>query len=77
MRLITDTPDPELSLPYRQRITPERLSETAPVVVNSAVFRSSGQNLTTAGVWIEMASRLFEPALLGLLALAVRSRVKR
>ena len=33
--------------------------------------------LTTAGTYVEMASRLTEPVLLGLAALAVRGRVKR
>ncbi|MFD6595294.1 hypothetical protein ACFWFH_17710 [Streptomyces coelicoflavus] len=44
---------------------------------SSVAFRSSGQNLTTAGNYTEMASRLVEPALLGLAVLAVRGRVKR
>ncbi|GGV43211.1 hypothetical protein GCM10010495_71050 [Kitasatospora herbaricolor] len=47
------------------------------MVVNSVVFRSSGQNLTLAGTAVEMASRIGEPVLLGLAALAVRGRVKR
>ncbi|MFI1585539.1 hypothetical protein [Embleya sp. NPDC020630] len=41
------------------------------------MFRSSGQNLTTAGTHIEMTSRFLEPVLLDLLALAIRGRVKR
>jgi hypothetical protein len=41
------------------------------------VFRSSGQDLTTAGTHIEMTSRLLEPALLALAVLAVRGRIKR
>ncbi|MFE1781264.1 hypothetical protein ACFW9F_01385 [Streptomyces sp. NPDC059506] len=41
------------------------------------VFRSSGQNLTTAGTYVEMASRLLEPTLLALGVLAVRGRIKR
>ncbi|THA71800.1 hypothetical protein E6P78_04160 [Streptomyces sp. A0958] len=36
-----------------------------------------GQDLTTAGDYIEMTSRLTEPVLLGLAALAIRGRVKR
>lgn len=47
------------------------------VVVNSVIFRSSGQNLTTAGTYVEMTSRLLEPTLLALAALAVRGRIKR
>jgi hypothetical protein len=41
------------------------------------VFRSSGQDLTTTGTYIEMASRLTEPILLDLAVLAARKRVKR
>ncbi|MFF9113529.1 MULTISPECIES: hypothetical protein [unclassified Streptomyces] len=41
------------------------------------VFRSGGQDLTTAAAHIEMASRVTEPVLLGLAVLAVRNRVKR
>lgn len=41
------------------------------------VFRSSGQDLTTAGTHIEMTSRLTEPVLLGFAVLAIRNRVKR
>lgn len=41
------------------------------------VFRSSGQDLTTAGTYIEMTSRFTEPVLLGLAVLAVRNRGKR
>ncbi|MEU6254215.1 pentapeptide repeat-containing protein [Streptomyces sp. NPDC047043] len=55
----------------------ERLDQSLRVVMNSVIFRTSGQNLTTAGTYIEMASRLTEPILLGLAVLAVRGRVKR
>ncbi|MFB7598955.1 hypothetical protein ACFC02_30500, partial [Streptomyces sp. NPDC056160] len=47
------------------------------VTLNSVVFRSSGQELTTSGTYIEMTSRLLEPTLLALAALAVRGRIKR
>ncbi|HEX5566697.1 MAG TPA: hypothetical protein VFY14_07175, partial [Streptomyces sp.] len=59
------------------RITTERFEKSLRVVINSVVFRSSGQELTTAGTYTEMLSRLVEPVLLGLAVLAVRSRVKR
>ncbi|WP_258177220.1 hypothetical protein [Streptomyces solincola] len=76
--LTTDTPDPVNQaglLP--DRVTTERFEKALRVVINSVVFRSSGQDLTTAGTYREMASRLVEPILLGLAVLAVRSRVKR
>ncbi|MFD9128616.1 hypothetical protein [Kitasatospora sp. NPDC059571] len=54
----------------------DRAEKAGLVVVNWVVFRSSDQNLTLPGTVIEMASRIGEPVLLGLAALAVRSRVK-
>jgi len=75
--LTTTTPDPALTGPWHRRLTSQRAEKATRVVVNSVVFRSSGQNLTTAGTYIEMASRLLEPTLLALAALAVRGRIKR
>jgi len=63
--------------PTGNRFTGERFEKAVNVTLNSVVFRSSGQDLTTAGTYIEMASRLVEPVLLGLAVLAVRGRVKR
>lgn len=70
-----DKSDPQN--PTAARFTGERFEKALNVTLNSVVFRSSGQDLTTAGTYIEMTSRLTEPALLGLAALAVRNRVKR
>jgi uncharacterized protein YjbI with pentapeptide repeats len=76
--LTTDTPDPTNPTgPWPQRITSERFEKALRVVINSVVFHSSGQDLTTAGTYTEMTSRLTEPVLLGLAILAIRSRVKR
>ncbi|MDO0935216.1 hypothetical protein QQY66_27410 [Streptomyces sp. DG2A-72] len=47
-----------------------RAEKATRIAVNSVVFRSSGQNLTTAGTYIEMTSRLLEPILLALGVLA-------
>lgn len=63
--------------PLAERLTTERWEKSVRVAVNSVVFRSAEAELTTAGVYIEMASRLTEPLLLGLAVLAVRGRVKR
>ncbi|MFJ5212295.1 pentapeptide repeat-containing protein [Streptomyces nigra] len=63
--------------PTGNRFTGERFEKALNVTLNSVVFRSSGQDLTTAGTYIEMTSRLTEPVLLGLAVLAVRNRVKR
>ena len=57
--------------------TGERFEKALNVALNSVVFRSADQDLTTAGIYIEMTSRLTEPVLLGLAVLAVRNRVKR
>ncbi|GAB7109610.1 hypothetical protein JCM4814A_79250 [Streptomyces phaeofaciens JCM 4814] len=70
-----DKDDPQN--PTGNRFTGERFEKSLNVTLNSVVFRSSGQDLTTAGTYIEMTSRLTEPVLLGLAVLAVRNRVKR
>ncbi|MFE6131763.1 pentapeptide repeat-containing protein, partial [Streptomyces sp. NPDC056437] len=76
--LTTDQPAPvNPTVSFGSRLTSERWEKSLRVVVNSVVFRSSGQDLTTVGTYTEMASRLAEPVLLGLAALAVRGRVKR
>ncbi len=54
-----------------------RVERSLRVVINSVIFRSSGQDLTTTGTYTEMTSRLAEPVLLGLAVLAIRNRVKR
>lgn len=78
VRLTTDTPAPvNPSGPLHERVSTERFEKSLRVVVNSVIFRSSGQNLTTGGTYTEMASRLTEPVLLGLAALAIRGRIKR
>ncbi|MEV6314863.1 pentapeptide repeat-containing protein [Streptomyces sp. NPDC051776] len=78
LNLVTEAPDPvNPTGPLMQRATTERFEKALRVVINSVIFRSSGQDLTTAGTYTEMASRLGEPVLLGLAVLAVRSRVKR
>ncbi|MFF9771880.1 pentapeptide repeat-containing protein [Streptomyces sp. NPDC014636] len=75
--LTTKTPDPALNGDWGDRMTWARAENATRVAVNSVVFRSSGQNLTTAGTCIEMASRLLEPTLLALAVLALRGRIKR
>jgi hypothetical protein len=63
--------------PTGNRFTGERFEKALNVTLNSVVFRSADQDLTTTGTYIEMTSRLTEPVLLGLAVLAVRNRVKR
>ena len=75
--LHTTTPDPALRGSWSEHFTAARTEKATRVAINSVVFRSSGQNLTTAGTYIEMASRLLEPTLLALGALAIRGRIKR
>ncbi|MFE6338761.1 pentapeptide repeat-containing protein [Streptomyces sp. NPDC057798] len=76
--LTTDTTEPvNPTGPLAERVTTERFEKGLRVVINSVMFRSSGQDLTTAGTYTEMTSRLAEPVFLGLAILAIRSRVKR
>ncbi|KWT63934.1 hypothetical protein ADL21_00015 [Streptomyces albus subsp. albus] len=63
--------------PTGHRFTGERFDKALNVTLNSVVFRSADQELTTAGTYIEMTSRLAEPVLLAFAVLAVRNRVKR
>lgn len=63
--------------PTGNRLTSERFDKALTATLNSVIFRSSGQDLTTAGTYIEMTSRLLEPALLALAVLAIRGRIKR
>ncbi|MFF0765073.1 hypothetical protein ACFYWH_34435 [Streptomyces sp. NPDC003737] len=62
--------------PTGHRFTGVRFEKALNVTLNSVVFRSSGQDPTTAGTYIEMTSRLLEPTLLALAALTVRGRIK-
>ncbi|MFG3041864.1 pentapeptide repeat-containing protein [Streptomyces sp. NPDC048330] len=63
--------------PAKDRFTSKRFDKALSVTLNSVIFRSSGQDLTTAGTYIEMTSRLLEPTLLALAVLAIRGRIKR
>ncbi|MCB5166520.1 pentapeptide repeat-containing protein [Streptomyces bambusae] len=67
----------EVKNPTGDRFTGKRFDKALGVTLNSVVFRSSGQDLTTTGTYIEMTSRLLEPALLALAVLAIRGRIKR
>jgi hypothetical protein len=75
--LNTSVPDPRLDLSWPARFTDVRAESSSLIVVNSVVFRSSGQSLTPIGTWIEMASRISEPVLIGFAAIAARGRIKR
>lgn len=72
---IIDKDDPQN--PTHDRFTGKRFDKALNVTLNSVIFRSSGQDLTTAGTYIEMGSRLLEPVLLALAVLAIRGRIKR
>lgn len=61
--MTTETPDPvNPDGPYRERLSAERFEKSLRVVINSVVFRSSGQDLTTTGTYTEMATRLTRTA---------------
>lgn len=63
--------------PPNQRWTTERTQTAVEVTLESFVFRSTDQPLTTAGTWTTIAARILGPLLLALALLAVRNRVKR
>ncbi|MEU8549056.1 pentapeptide repeat-containing protein [Streptomyces roseoverticillatus] len=67
---------PDLSI-TGDRWTLRRADRAVRASVNAVVFRTSGQDLTPAGRYIEIVSRIVEPILLALAVLAVRERVKR
>ncbi|MFE9766720.1 pentapeptide repeat-containing protein [Streptomyces sp. NPDC005808] len=75
--LVIEVPKQNLTIPFDKRWTLSRLERSGRIVINSVIFRSSGQGLTSAGVWIEMTSRFTEPIFLGLSILAIRGRIKR
>ncbi|WP_030274434.1 pentapeptide repeat-containing protein [Streptomyces sp. NRRL B-24484] len=74
--LSLSTNNPDLSITGDQWSL-ERADRAVRVSVNAVVFRTSGQNLTRRGTYIEMVSRIIEPILLALALLAIRARVKR
>ncbi|MER7901106.1 pentapeptide repeat-containing protein [Streptomyces sp. NPDC096046] len=70
-------PGGETPRPWADRFSWSRAERAARTAVNSVIFRSAGQGLTVPGTYVEMTSRLVEPALLALALLAIRGRVKR
>jgi uncharacterized protein YjbI with pentapeptide repeats len=73
---IIRTTTPQLP-PASQRWTSQRTGTAVEVALESMVFRSSNQPLTTAGTWTTIAARVLGPVLLFLALLAARNRVKR
>ncbi|MFB7122974.1 pentapeptide repeat-containing protein [Kitasatospora sp. NPDC056273] len=63
--------------PWSERLSARRLDRALRVTIGSGLFRSSGQNLTPAGTYIDSLTRCVEPVLLAFAVLAVRNRVKR
>lgn len=63
--------------PISQRWTRERAQTALEVTVDSFVFRSEDQPLTTTGTWTTVAARILGPILLAFALLAFRNRVKR
>jgi hypothetical protein len=63
--------------PIGQRWTGQRTRTALQVTLESIVFRSTNQPLTTTGTWITIAARILGPVLLVLTLLAVRNRVRR
>jgi hypothetical protein len=63
--------------PARQRWTAPRARTALEVTLDSVVFRTTDQPLTTAGTWTTDAARILGPVLLALALLAIRNRVRR
>jgi hypothetical protein len=63
--------------PSGERWTSDRVRTAFEVTVESFVFRSTDQPLTSTGTWITIIARILGPVLLALSLLAVRNRVKR
>ena len=70
------TAKPQLP-PAGQRWTAGRARTALEVALDSVVFRTTSQPLTTLGSWITIVARILGPVLLALTLLAVRNRVKR
>jgi hypothetical protein len=62
--------------PAGQRWTAQRTWTSTEVTLDSIVFRTTSQPLTTAGTWTTDAARIPGPVLLALTLRAVRNRVK-
>jgi hypothetical protein len=60
-----------------QRWTRQRIRTALEVTLESIVFRSTDQPLTSTGIWTTDAARILGPVLLALTLLAARNRVKR
>jgi hypothetical protein len=63
--------------PAGQRWTTQRGWNALEVTLDSIVFRTTDQPLTTAGTWTADAARILGPVLLVLALLAIRNRIKR
>lgn len=63
--------------PVSQRWTRNRTRTSLQIALESIVFRSTNQPLTTVGTWTTIAARILGPVLLALTLFAVRSRIRR
>jgi uncharacterized protein YjbI with pentapeptide repeats len=75
--LAETTPNLALTLPFSERITGPRASHAGLIVFNAVIFRAPDTALTSIGIWIDIGSRILEPALLALAIIAARGRVHR
>ncbi len=63
--------------PAAQRWTAQRTRIAPQVTIDSILFRSTSEPLTTTGIWSTMVARILGPILLALAVLSIRNRVKR
>jgi hypothetical protein len=70
-----------INLTFRQsdpvKPVAERMEKATEVTVNAVIFRNPDADLTTAGRYLNIITRILGPILLGLTILAVRNQVKR
>jgi hypothetical protein len=73
------TPGIVLTLRAPEPVTslPARIGQATEITLNAVVLRSVDTGLNAAGRYINLATRVLGPLLLGLSLLAIRNQVKR
>lgn len=79
--VVTQAGRQPITLSIRQadpvRPLPDRVEKATEITLNAVIFRSPDADLTTAGRYFNIATRILGPVLLGLSVLAIRNQVKR
>lgn len=79
--VVTQAGQQPITLSIRQadpvKPLPDRVEKATELTLNAVIFRSPDADLTTAGRYLNIATRILGPVLLGLSVLAIRNQVKR